>query len=1063
MIVYFCRHANFSSLFNVLNKVSPMRHAAKHLPHFQRFGTKRGFAGRVGGGNLWLLLMFLVLVVIGGYWVVDTAALFEAEHATAKPPFQLSLAQRGIIDDRRPDLSSSSSTSSSSTTAGDIESIRWRFEEYAPASSDGASLRPLHNFTQQLPVGAKKFCTAHPEDTTMEVMEPYMAPNDPLEIPNRTVWVDGCTEPVMILPFQGVLMYPQLKCGSLKPWRTFAVRRVGHSKSTAVPTLTKEVGVSSEPPASIVKSCLNRCLDSPCCLTFGVVRNVTALDDHFTCTLYLCDYTRAHHQRLPVEKFPGYSYVLAHRREYRPSLVSNAWRIAVHRGPGRVIRLHGPNETWAGVIRRGAPLPLPPMVVRGRGDVADEAQESSLFDIRAVAEHGTLMQPVNGVAEIRVRCYGHVVPMTETGKPNVTAPFFPFARNRIDERSTASTSLVDVPTFDVTSSVRIDQGRAVSDGAWMPVSDVWEKCVGRWLQVDMNASIWRIHPAEELKVPFSGPVPDIMSLSTTLVSIVHHLGNGGARLGWTPPLPAPTSRFGEVTLPPNLFSTSLTECAAHLFPNECCVRFVHAFQIPRINGSGSQQLPQHMGGASHPELEHTFLALSIVTEIEGQVQSLNCVTLVDGFTSHFDEDGVARFPNLVVRVHREDPACVHPTAVIRFQGKQRFQRSAVNASFWEGDAGVALPVGWFLGHCGNSKTADLTSNNKKKVATTTLVSSEVNPAAPILISVPAHECIECLHSFLSNIRAFVWPSIVVVHFPSTIATMPSDQELRLLNRSHPRTFVNTYHVDSVVGVRLLHIHGINIHFALTHLVHLGRFSHALLLASNELFVKPGVVEYIRQYDAVWMHNPTADTGALYEHHGDGRHHWTPQEFHPMEEMLRYKPRQWGFVWPDAIVADHWLAAAMRRRNITQYPMNTVLLEGTFFRHDIAAEFAKEMMEMFDPFDYCEDPMIYPHCEILGPTVLQNICERPGVRCGHRVTTMLWHHHDWTSTVEDVRRVRCSPFQLPFGFKRIPRSMDNPVRLAIARLTTAALVAAGNGGEAPTLQTRDRNATYCNAA
>jgi hypothetical protein len=1009
-----------------------MRHAARSVVHFQRFGARRG---RLSPAH-WILL--LLLLVSTGYWLLDSSALLEPEPSSTSPHLEVSPAQWRGVDERRPDLASSSAASSSVEAPAEgadrsYHHVRWRLEEVLAGGT------PRHNFSQQLPPGARKFCTAHSEDTTMEVMEPYIAPNDPLEIPNRTVWVDGCTEPVMVLPFQGVLMYPQLKCGALKPWKSFAVRRLSRAASNS--RLPPDIGVTSEPPAGIVKACLNQCLDSPCCLTFGIVRNATPphhAGDLFTCTMFLCDYTRAHHQRLPVELYRGYSYVLAHRREYRPSLVSNEWRLAVHRAPGRVIRLHSPGDTWADVIRRGAPLPLPPIVVRGQSDLDHATQEASLFDIRAVAEHGTLMQPVNGVAAIRVRCYGHVVSRSVTGKQNVTAPFRAFANKRIG---------ADVATYDTSFNVPMEHGRGVSDGSSLPVAEVWELCVGRWMQVDINASIWKIHNNEHLKVPFSGPMTNMMLLRTTLVSMVHRLADDGARLGWAPLLPAPSTRFGEVTLPPNLFSTSATECAAHLLRDECCLRFVHAFQVSRNATDGE------IGSASHPHLEHTFLALTASTNVEGHEGPVRCVTLVDGDTSHFDEDGVARFPNLVVRVHRDNAACVHPSAVVRIRGRQRFQPSSDTTSYWGDDAwsGVSLPIGWFLGHCGGGAPRP---TPRREVAT------HAAADAPILVSVPAHECIECLHSFLSNIRAFVWPSIVVVHFPSTIAKMPTDSELALLNRSHPRTFINAFHVDSVVGVRLLHIHGINIHYALTHLPHLPKFSHALLLASNELFVKPGVVEYIRRHDAVWMHNPTSDTGALFEHHGDGRHHWTPQEFHPMEEMLRYKPRQWGFVWPDAIVADHWLAAAMRRRNITQYPMNTVLLEGTFFRYDIAAEFAKEMMEMFDPFDYCEDPMIYPHCEILGPTVLQHICERSGVRCGHRVTTMLWHHHEWTSTVEDIRRVRCSPFELPFGFKRIPRSMDNPVRGAIARLTTMALVAAGSGGPTWRLQIRDNNATYC---
>lgn len=882
-----------------------------------------------------------------------------------------------------------------------------RFEAWATRDVTQLPHTP-HNFTMQLPPKATRFCTAY-NDPTMEVMEPYTPTNDPLEIPNRTLHVTGCRQPIVVIPFQGVKMYPQLKCGALKPWRQILIDKVLDRNGGAGLAMPREWGVTAQPPQDVIQLCLEECLTSPCCLTFTLEQNHTS---GFRCTLQYCDYTRAHYRQEAVEAFNGYSYVLAYRREYRPSLVRTDWRLAVHRGPDRVIRVKNVDEV---TLWRSRPLV-----------------------VRAVAEHGIVRQPVSGRISVRVSC----------GAP-LTSPF----GTRVSEEG--GVVLIGEGHFEdgeakISDLTRVRQDHNVD-------LFMWNECTGRRLSFVLNATL---HAKDNTQLGEEGtPFPngDPTLHLTYNFSALFHREAVTSKLLFTPRIAgaAATANESNDGSPPHTFDKSSETCAPLLREDECCLKYVWGRQLADWPATGtitSADGRLHLLDASHNGTALTSVILEARTVIKGSdddswtaTGGLQCVRLVDGFATHFDEDGIVRFDNLVVWVNRTE-ACRGQQFHVELRATQRFDKEG--AVPWM-DAPVRLPVHWFMKSCGKvakQSYRDLIDIAPDEAVKDAMVAEPLpDGAAPILLSVPAHECIECLHSLLRNLRTYVWPSIVVIHFPISIRI--NESALPDLNRSHPFTYVNRHHVDSVVGVRLLHIHGLNVHFALTDLAHI-RFSHALFLASNEMFVRHGVVQYMRRYDAVWMKNPTADTGALFEHHGDGKHRWSIQEFHTMEDSMRLPPREWGFVWPDTIVADHWLGAAMRHRGLTKHPISTVLLEGTFFRYDLAKEFAELMMTMFDPFDYCEEPMLYPHCEILGPTAFQNVCERKGVRCGHRVTTMMWMREEWTSIEDDIRRVRCSPFEVPFGFKRIPRIMTNPVRRLIEQLDVDKLVR------------RDNNLTFC---
>ena len=893
--------------------------------------------GRKGGRRQ--LPLIVVAIVVGSFAAVLILWLAMSE------------STRDVVTKRKPDSTVSSrnathSESDSRAAASTVaEQLHGRQKSFSSATTASPWVEvPIpgsarqHDFRQQLPPGASLFCPAH-DDPSMEVMK-YLEPN-PDDPPNITVAIDGCKHPIRLMQFPGVNMYPDMKCGAVKPWRVIEFPAVRQEQTSRAGSMV------------VVESCLRECLTSMCCLAFAVTQ---AMNGHPRCTLNFCDYTKAHHFRMPVELMSnGTSYVIAHRREYRPSLVRQDLRILLLRGPPTTIR---------------TPSSIPP----------DPAiMEELVLPVSAVivAEHGVLAQPRNGT--MRVKCHFPDMP----GVFNVARMVDEFPI--VNGRSQFDIRLVQIVPRNYTP---ILGGRVAFE--FMAILDDGKELVYRaYSKLQRNGT----------------------------TAIVEYQKRG--------------------------VDNNHATCAPLLVDGECCLRTVRAKTVLFVPPDEFVTSPLFMP-ATNEKLEYRLVELSLLKGVNRT--AADCVRLVDGFHGHIDSDGIAEFTNLVIRVNRTaESGCLElleeseEESFITLQGRSTYRTDPIAWS-----AEVRIPMR-DLRDCGlrapDAGGPTMPSKDHNESATTSRADD-----LPILVSVPAHECFECLVTFVRNLRRFVWPSIVVLHFP--IGTAINMTEMELLNASHPAVHVNTDQVDSVIGVRLLHIHGLNVHHAITRLPHL-RFSHALFLASNEMFVRHGVVDYIRRHDFVWMEPPTPLAGAIFEHNSNGRRLWMEQQFFDVEDLVRRVPRKWGFVWPDAVHADHWIAAAMRKKGLTKYPRDTLLLEGTFMNRQLAEEFSNEIMTMFPPETFCEDPMLYPHCEIITPTTFQHVCStRPGIRCGFRVTTMLWKNFMWTATLDDVRRVRCSPFEVPFGFKRVPRDLRDPVRTYIQQLE----------GKEPTQ--RDLNTSYC---
>ena len=269
---------------------------------------------------------------------------------------------------------------------------------------------------------------------------------------------------------------------------------------------------------------------------------------------------------------------------------------------------------------------------------------------------------------------------------------------------------------------------------------------------------------------------------------------------------------------------------------------------------------------------------------------------------------------------------------------------------------------------------------------------------------------------------------------------------------------------------------------------LWEWSHAVFLASNELFVRDGVEAYLAKYDTVDMiTEPTAKNGFLFEHHANSFHQcpkFNVYSFSSQEDAMLgddgnpVRGRTEG-IWPfypkQLLWHDHWLREAMGNAHLWRMPNSFVFSEGTFFSPPLVDVLLHRTL-WYDPATYVHDPVPYPLAEAMLPALMQDIrCYRdasptgglrlqplktgerlsfdylhaagaggieihseaalPAFRCGQRVTAVPWRRtgrhrgeKQWTVTEEDVKEVRCSVLsEGPFALKRFARNVSDAVR------------------------------------
>ena len=414
----------------------------------------------------------------------------------------------------------------------------------------------------------------------------------------------------------------------------------------------------------------------------------------------------------------------------------------------------------------------------------------------------------------------------------------------------------------------------------------------------------------------------------------------------------PATNFAAARIAASAWPLSSPRCTGiRLSAQQCC--------FPFLRVSLEHRQGQRIFNSSDVELEGAWVVASLHSGFGSALR------FVGGSLAHFHY-GIAVFSHLLFEVSEKESAALRNSTrsvTVSF----RFEQVARP---WE--TSVVLLVSDLLSEC--------------LFASIDATSESVLSTAPVVVSAVVHTCVECVMDMARNVGAFVRPSVLLLHVPHEFSTMHA-MEARL-KVAHAMAMINPTTVSNRPD-RVMWAHLVNVRFAMASLLWTN-FTHILFLSSTELFVRPGVVNYIRRYDTVEMAPPGPSAGFLYEHYrsrADGspflEHHFLTAE----ELYLDYA----GTVPKNIMVHDSNLRRALQLQRLFRFPTVNVYLEGSFFSRSLAGELASAL-SFFDDSTFKEEPVAYVMSEFYIAALFQNVCSRPRMRCGHRVSTVTWGQH-----------------------------------------------------------------------
>ena len=421
-------------------------------------------------------------------------------------------------------------------------------------------------------------------------------------------------------------------------------------------------------------------------------------------------------------------------------------------------------------------------------------------------------------------------------------------------------------------------------------------------------------------------------------------------------------------------------------------------------------------------LENAFIKADLVSSDD----AAGSVALIAGTVSHVSS-GHARFTHLVFEFSRPVPSSA---------AELKGANATLRFSFERGDrdwlANYTLPLTAIVREC---TKASFVPHGTVKTA---------KSKDPVLVSTALHECMSCAKQLAQNVRVFVRPSVLVVHVSPRFRDLLGADAAEQLRPFHPRTYVNPKRTSGG-GLYIFMAHVLNMRYALQNLLWTN-FTHVLVMSSNELYMRPGVVDYIRRFDCVEMSPPDASAGLVYEHYRESLKpfsHFNDCEYLTADELLLDPRQPWWYLQANTWVEDKWMRETLRRQGLFRFPSSAMFNEGAFYSVSITREVVAAFA-WFDEASHIDDVAPYPSSELYPQAALQDVCQRPAIRCGHRVSTVVWRNvlrsrrkgkviRVWTVTMDDVRQLRKSVFEVPFALKRVLRDLSDPVRAAVVQL------------------------------
>jgi hypothetical protein len=472
--------------------------------------------------------------------------------------------------------------------------------------------------------------------------------------------------------------------------------------------------------------------------------------------------------------------------------------------------------------------------------------------------------------------------------------------------------------------------------------------------------------------------------------------------------------------------------AAHLRRStECCAGDIivaqHKATTVNISATGTWDVASDLSA----------VGAMVVLHLVGASHS--CWKLIEGFYGQYGQDGKARFTHLILQRRCSIASLLTQSDEVGgdlqfgFQeasptGRRAFDSLKVDVPLRVALSDIMTLCGWGYGEEPQDYLGHLVATSSQSSGTNVV---------PILLSITAHRCMTCLMSLLENIAAFVYPCVIVLHI-NPDAWVPTLEETNQLTaiRAHWSTrilgvYVNHRPVAHETSLYLHFAHFANVAYMRDAHVSVA-WSHVVFVQQNERFVKRGVVEYVRQFDAS-VDVPTQAGGVTFGHYTE----FPARVYRSVDDMFhtaRDVPSDRTF---DTLFEETSTTSVMQRLSGNRelaYPAGPILVEGTFFSYALAMEvvLAAGFLPLRPPSrrelekGQCPSEIV---SEYALSMILRLMCHRPEVRCGERVSVLMWSNtfrnisgvlgpHLFYEVMEsDVSRARCSPIGPPFAMKR----------------------------------------------
>ncbi|CUG93887.1 Hypothetical protein, putative [Bodo saltans] len=354
--------------------------------------------------------------------------------------------------------------------------------------------------------------------------------------------------------------------------------------------------------------------------------------------------------------------------------------------------------------------------------------------------------------------------------------------------------------------------------------------------------------------------------------------------------------------------------------------------------------------------------------------------------------------------------------------------------------------------------------------------SALRSTTPILVSMSIHKSIPQFIAQLENIATYIGRArcVIIVHVsPLWRFTEMEWAALRSANASnrYPSVYINphSYHLSfsMLFSVQLL-----NAKYVVDALpwVH---FSHVLCVASNEVFLRKRVADFIQLYDVSTCSSNTKHDSIRSFHAypgGEAINSFRAVKGDASEEL---GSRLWPGKLPPYGLRGSLKASMGPALKKVVVPIAQSFTEGSYFRKDVALALSNELQRLFpleeahlnkpisskleslvlDPATFSLDrlrycfPNWYSWSEIVPGMLLQSLNQQKEeeteafgspiwkrfaeqqhrqLKFGPRISSVVWNRPNWVATPRDVHWVRCSPFDISlFAMKRHVFDESNP--------------------------------------